>query len=146
MQRGLSTLIAWVILTGSGFASPVSAADARWAGYLLDRSCAENCVNQGFGVDFASTHKKECALNESCSKAGYSILSKGQWFQLDKKGTEIAKKLLEKSKSDEGHFVVVTGVLNKNATQKGTEAASKKDAASNKSEIAVSTMREVEHQ
>lgn len=145
MQRGLCTLIGSIILTGSALPSPVLAADARWAGYLLDRSCADNCVNQGFGVDFASTHKKECALNESCSKAGYSILSKGQWFQLDKKGTEMAKKLLEKSKSDEGHFVIVTGSLNKSATA-GTEAASNKGAASNKSEIAVSTIREVEHQ
>ncbi|MBX9573832.1 MAG: hypothetical protein K2X77_33355 [Candidatus Obscuribacterales bacterium] len=122
MPRGLSLLAASIILTGA--AIPVIAADARWAGYLLDRSCADNCKTQGFGVDFASSHKKECALNASCSKDGYALFSKGQWFFLDKKGNQLAKKLLEDSKSDEGHFVVVTGNLDK-------------------TEVHVSTMREV---
>ena len=126
MTRGLRTFIACVILTGSAIASPVFAADARWAGYLLDRSCADNCKTQGLGTDFAASHKKECALNASCSKDGYAIFSKGQWFLLDKKGIQLAKKVLEDSKSDEGHFVVVTGSLNKN-------------------EISVSNIREVAH-
>lgn len=126
MPRGFSKLAACVILTGITIASPSIAADSRWAGYLLDKSCADNSKSQGFGLDFASTHKKECALNASCSKDGYSIYSKGQWYQLDKKGIQLARKLLESSKSEEGHFVVVTGSLNK-------------------TEISVSSMREVTH-
>ena len=103
------------------------AAETRWAGYLADRSCAENCKAQGLGTDFLNSHKKECALNASCSKDGYAVFSKGQWYQFDKKGNELARKLLNDSTTEEGHFVIVSGSLNKEviAVSKIREVAQK---------------------
>lgn len=124
IPKGFQATVAALILTGTACLTPLFAADSKFAGYLVDRSCADNAKSQGYGNDYASTHKKECSLNASCSKDGYSIFTKGQWYQLDKKGMQLARKVLEESKSPEGHFVVVTGTLNKN-------------------EIAVSAIREV---
>lgn len=87
------------------------AADARFAGYLYDRSCADNLKAQHMLAD--EHHKKECALNPDCSRDGYAICSKGQWYQFDKKGNELARSLLKSTKTEEGHFVQVTGSLDK---------------------------------
>ncbi len=104
-------IAASLILAGTSL--PVTAADNKWAGYLVDRSCADNAKANGFGTEYLQTHKKECALNAGCSKEGYSLFSKGQWFQLDKKGSDLARNLLQSSPTKEGHFVMVTGTEDK---------------------------------
>lgn len=111
-MKALKTLIAAsIILAGSSL--PGTAAENKWAGYLIDRSCADNCKSQGLGTEYLLTHKKECALNAGCSKDGYSIYSKGTWHPLDKKGSDLARNLLQSSSTSEGHFVVVTGTEDK---------------------------------
>ncbi|MBX9690650.1 MAG: hypothetical protein K2X27_28300, partial [Candidatus Obscuribacterales bacterium] len=107
-----SFLISTLILAGT--ATPGLALDGRWAGFLFDRSCADNAKAQGIAdAEFLHSHKKECALNEGCSKDGYAVYSKGKWLQLDKKGSELARKMLSSSSTKEGHFVVVSGSLDK---------------------------------
>ncbi len=111
MPRGSWKLfLRTAILAGifAGNSSLSLAAETRFAGYLLDRSCADNLKAQGVS-DSVQHHKKECALNAGCSRDGYAILSKGQWYRLDKKGNELARHLLESTKTKEGHFVVVSG-------------------------------------
>ncbi len=108
MPRGIkSALSLLAILAGSCAAG--LAADSRFAGYLIDRSCADNMKTLVDCQDMLKGHKKECALNESCSKDGYAIFSKGKWYNLDKKGSELAKNLLKASRAKEGHFVIVNG-------------------------------------
>lgn len=112
MPRGFVAGLTLLILTGVSAHIPVIAAESRWAGYLVDRSCAQNCQEQRLGTEFLTEHKKECALNQTCSKDGYAIFSKGQWFYLDKKGSELAREILSKSPTQEGHFVIVSGSAN----------------------------------
>lgn len=108
----IKTLIATTFIL-AGTSLPVTAADNKWAGYLVDHSCAENYKSQGTAVEYLQTHKKECALNAGCSHDGYSVYSKGQWYQLDKKGSDLARNVLQSSPTKEGHFVVVTGTEDK---------------------------------
>jgi hypothetical protein len=109
----------WALTTGiailAGTCLPSLSADTRWAGYLLDRSCADNFKAQGLTEESAKSHKKECALNETCSKDGYAIISKGKIYFLDVKGNELARQMLQKSSTTEGHFVVVLGEQGKGA-------------------------------
>ena len=111
-MTAIKTLIlASLILAGTSL--PVTAADNKWAGYLVDRSCADNAKANGFGSEYLQTHKRECALNAGCSKEGYSLFSKGKWYQLDKKGSDLARNLLQSSTTKESHFVIVTGIEDK---------------------------------
>ena len=110
MSRTLSIAAASLTIVAATCLSSL-AAESRFAGYLYDRSCADNLKAQRIEPD--EHHKKECALNESCSRAGYAVYSKGQWYQLDKKGGELARRLLSTTKTEEGHFVVVSGTLTK---------------------------------
>jgi hypothetical protein len=115
-QRAGKGVIGKFGLIVTGLALSVSclsagAADSRWAGYLLDRSCADGAKANGMPAD--ESHKKECALNTTCSKDGYAIYSKGQWYQLDKKGNDLARQMLQTTKTTQGHFVLVSGTLEK---------------------------------
>lgn len=134
MPRGFYARFTSLILTGACTLTPISAAESRWAGYLVDRSCAKNCQEQRLGTDFLKEHKKECALNQTCSKDGYAVFAKGQWFYLDKKGNELARDILSKSPTQEGHFVIVSGSANPPAKSQMT------------GEITVSKIRELAQQ
>lgn len=112
MPSGIKAILAGLFIV-AGSALPGLAADSRYAGFLVDRSCADNCKAQGMGVDYLQTHKKECALNEECSRNGYAVFSKGQWYKLDSKGNDLARQLLKSSPSKEGHFVQISGTLEK---------------------------------
>jgi hypothetical protein len=115
-RRQVAVAAGVAILAGTSVAS--LAAESRFAGYLYDRSCADNLKAQRMTPD--EHHKKECALNANCSRDGYAVYSKGQWYQLDKKGNELARHLLETTKTEEGHFVVVSGILEKGSIKVST--------------------------
>lgn len=108
MPRGIKTAFALLAIL-AGTSAPSIAADSRFAGYLIDRSCADNMKTLVDFQDMLKAHKKECALNESCSKDGYALFSKGKWYNLDKKGSQLAKEVLKSSRTKEGHFVIVNG-------------------------------------
>lgn len=110
--RQLQVLITCSVISAA-ICSACFAADSKWAGFLVDRSCANNCKAQGYGEEFLRSHKKECALNENCSREGYTLFSKGQWYPLDKRGSELAKQLIQSSATKEGHYVVVSGSAEK---------------------------------
>lgn len=114
MTRALGLGFAFMALLGVLPLLPASAAETRLAGFLLDRSCADNLKAGGYSTDSFREHKKECALNENCSKDGYAVFSKGQWYLLDAKGNELSRKLLKSTSTSEGHFVLVTGAVEKN--------------------------------
>src|SRR5262245_3342144 len=105
MPREYSKLIAALIIL-AGTCSASLAGDLRFAGYIVDRSCGDNLKAQGAAQDSMQAHTRECALNENCSRDGYSLYSKGKWYQLDKKGSELARQAIKSSKTKEGHFVV----------------------------------------
>lgn len=109
-REALLQMLGTVILSLSCTAS--LGADARWAGYLVDRSCADNFKSQGM-ADLVQLHTRDCALNEGCSRNGYAIYSKGQWYQLDARGSDLARGLLKSTSTSSGHFVVVSGTLDK---------------------------------
>ena len=112
MTREYSRVIAGLAILALS-ACPGLAADLRFAGYLVDRSCGDNLKAQGATQESLQVHSKECALNENCSRDGYSLYSKGKWYQLDKKGNELARQVLKASKTKEGHFVSISGTLDK---------------------------------
>lgn len=119
MTRGIMSLAAGLSIL-AGIAAPIHAADSRFAGFLVDRSCAENYKAQGMPLETLQNHKKECALNESCSHDGYALCSKGQWYFLDKKGNELARQLLKTTHTKEGHFVFVSGNADKDQIKVAT--------------------------
>lgn len=108
MPRIAPSLITGVLIL-YGSCSSVNAADSRLTGYLVDRSCADASKSQGTSIGYLQSHKKECALNESCSKAGFALYSKGKWYNLNGRGNELARNLLKASPTPEGHFVTVFG-------------------------------------
>ena len=112
MPSGIRATLAGLLIV-AGTSCPSLAADSRFAGFLVDRSCADNCKAQGTEVNYLQTHKKECALNDGCSREGYAVFSKGQWYQLDSKGNDLARHLLKSSPTKEGHFVQVLGTVDK---------------------------------
>lgn len=59
----------------------------------------------------------------ACQQAGYAIYSDGKWFNLDRNGNELAKRLFKASKRDKHFYVQVDGSLTGQAivTQKITE-------------------------
>lgn len=81
----------------------------NFRGYILDKKCADSVKDDNDPSAFIEHHTKDCALMRNCKKSGYRLYSKGNWFDLDKKGNELAIKTLEQSKRKNNFYVEVTG-------------------------------------
>ena len=79
-------------------------------GYLIDKTCA--AAHADGLADAAMGHPRACALKSLA--AGLGVVSKGQWFPLDEKGSKKAAELLEKSTVENGVMVQVTGRMHGN--------------------------------
>ena len=106
-------------------------------GYVVDQMCAKGMAKKANAMEKAAAHTKECALEESCSKAGYGIFSDGKYYKFDEKGSATAKTLIEKTKRTKGLYFEASGKVGdgsltvaslKEATpEKVPEKAGKKD-------------------
>lgn len=109
---------ALILLLATFFALGASDACAtepiKWRGYLVDRSCADSVRQDPDPKSFLQHHTKDCALMPNCQSKGYSLYSDKKWFDLDKKGTQLAVKTLRASRKKSGFFVEITGTAKNN--------------------------------
>ncbi len=102
----------------AGFASLVSlsalAAEkaTTYSGYLIDRTCeAQITHGKGDVVGALKLHSRDCALEPTCSEAGYALYTNGHFIDFDSKGNQVVHKYYEGTKLESGHYVVVVGSL-----------------------------------
>ena len=102
----------------------------EWQGYLIDRMCMKAVSNSLDPLDFVYHHTKDCLLMPTCRRQGFALYMAKQkkWLNLNKKGNELAEKVIRHSKRNSTFFVsvkgnVVKGILNVDAI---TEIENKK--------------------
>ncbi|MBI4533498.1 MAG: hypothetical protein HY711_06080 [Candidatus Melainabacteria bacterium] len=83
----------------------------QWYGYLIDRQCAESVEKDTKPKAFVLHHTKDCALMSNCQAKGYALFVDGKWYDLDKRGNELAIQVLQGSRKEHGFYVQVTAVL-----------------------------------
>ncbi|HEY9868424.1 MAG TPA: hypothetical protein V6D08_04610, partial [Candidatus Obscuribacterales bacterium] len=82
--------------------------EQQWYGYVIDRQCAESFREDTDPRAFVLHHTKACALMPNCRAKGYALFVDGKWYDFDKRGNELAVKLLQTSKRKKGFYVQVT--------------------------------------
>jgi uncharacterized protein YxeA len=87
----------------------LAAGQKQWQGYLIDRQCAESVKGDSDSKAFVLHHTKDCALMPNCRATGYALFVDNKWYELDKRGNELAVKVLTASKKKRGFYVRVTG-------------------------------------
>ena len=80
-------------------------------GYLVDAMCAKNMAGKETTMKKAMAHSRKCALEESCAETGYGVFSDGKWFKFDDAGDKQAKALLEKTTTEKGIEIEVSGKM-----------------------------------
>ncbi|MBX9771127.1 MAG: hypothetical protein K2X29_07135 [Candidatus Obscuribacterales bacterium] len=113
MNRFVIVLLTLTVLLETSYPGVEAAVVRKWQGYLLDRQCADSVREDSDPKVFIQHHTKDCALMPNCRAKGYSLYSKHKWLNLDKRGSEIAVKVLKASKRKRGFYVEVTGTLDK---------------------------------
>jgi len=113
MSRFVIVLLTVNILLETYSAGAEAAEVRNWQGYLLDRQCADSVKEDSDRNVFIQHHTKDCALMPNCRAKGYTLYSKHRWLNLDKRGSEMAVKVLKVSKRKSGFYVEVTGTLDK---------------------------------
>jgi len=97
--------------------------NTMFMGYLSDVKCAES--NNGVTSDginlklHPEKHTVACMKMAPCAMSGYGLFIKGSdgtysFYRFDKKGTDMAKNLLKKTKKKEGISVHITGEMKNN--------------------------------
>ena len=106
MTKSILAAVAAATLSFSALA--VHAADeGSWTGALVDNKCGAHKNEEA-----ALKHPVSCALKESCSASGYQLVVGDKHYELDAKGNEEAKALLEKAENkDTGLKVTVDGKI-----------------------------------
>ena len=110
------TLSIVAAVAGLTLFSAVSASEkvSSFNGYLVDRQCADAMRQDPDPKTFIQHHTKDCALMPNCRIKGYTLFTtQKKWLNLNKRGSEIAIKLLKASKRTSGFYVEVTGTLDK---------------------------------
>lgn len=87
----------------------VCAGQNHWQGYLIDRQCAESIKDDSDRKTFVVHHTKDCALMPNCRAKGYALFVDNKWYDLDKRGNELAVRILTVSNKKRGFYVRVTG-------------------------------------
>jgi hypothetical protein len=83
----------------------------QWKGYLVDQSCRASVAGDQDPLGFVRAQTRECALQPSCRKAGYSLFTDGKWFSLDKNGNKMAENYLLACKRTKSFYMLVEGTL-----------------------------------
>jgi len=103
--------------------SAMKGSSSMFMGYLSDVRCAES--NNGVTSDginlklHPEKHTVACMKMAPCAMSGYGLFVKGSdgvysFHRFDKKGIELSKDLLKKTKKKEGVSVHVTGEMKNN--------------------------------
>jgi len=106
-------------MSGSGSKKNLS----MFMGYLSDVKCAES--NNGISADGFNLklnpekHTVKCMKMPPCAMSGYGMFIKGNdgkysFYRFDKKGAEMSKELLKKTKKKDNVSIHVMGVLKDN--------------------------------
>ena len=113
-MKFLSTLIfAGVLLAATAYAQDTLTTAAPKTetihGYLVDVMCGDGMVKKNNALEKAPQHTTECALSDNCAASGFGVFSGATYIKFDKQGNALAKSLLEKTKTENGVMVNVTG-------------------------------------
>lgn len=109
MKKSVTFVSALLLVISAAVAPVLCNAQGKWQGYLVDRQCADSVREDSNPKTFVQNHTKDCSLMPNCRAKGYSLYADSTWFDLDKKGNELAVKLLTASKRNSGFYVEVTG-------------------------------------
>jgi hypothetical protein len=82
----------------------------NWTGWLCDQDAMQTISRQMDPVGYLEQYPKNKASNLNTLFKGFAIYHHGEWFILDKKGSELAKKAIRRSASTSGFMVTVQGV------------------------------------
>jgi hypothetical protein len=85
--------------------------EGKWHGYLVDAMCARTMVKKGNPMERAAKHSRDCALEEECAASGYGLLYDGKYYKFDDAGDQKAKDAIEKSSTEKGMMVDVSGKM-----------------------------------
>lgn len=91
--------------------------EGSWTGLLCDQDSMKSISKQIDPVGYLENYPKNKASNLNTMFQGFVLYHHKQWFVLDKKGSELAKQLIARSKSSNGFKVTVYG------TRKGNKIA-----------------------
>ena len=85
--------------------------EGKWHGYIVDAMCAKGMLKKGNAMEKAAKHTRDCALEEACAASGYGVFQGGKYYKFDDAGDQKAKELIEKTSTEKGIMVNVTGKL-----------------------------------
>jgi hypothetical protein len=95
-----------------GKSSMGKAKTMKLTGYIVDGMCAkEFAKSKDSCMIKAAGHTKSCALEDMCAPYGYGVFSDSKWYKFDSTGDVKAKAVIEKSTTEKGMKVVVTGKM-----------------------------------
>jgi hypothetical protein len=80
-----------------------------WTGWLCDQDSMQTISRQMDPVGYLEQYPKNKASNLNTLFKGFAIYHHGEWFILDKKGSELAKQAIRRSPSSSGFMVTVQG-------------------------------------
>ena len=113
-----SALLCTVVLTGLGQDKKETAEKGKespktvaMSGYVVDAMCAKGMAGKETTMKKAMGHSKECALDKDCAASGYGVFSDGKYYKFDEKGDAMAKGLIEKTTTEKGIMIDVTGTM-----------------------------------
>jgi hypothetical protein len=81
------------------------------SGYVVDAMCAQGMLKKSDPMAKAAAHTKSCALEDDCAASGFGVFSDGKYYKFDEKGDTMAKDLIEKTSTEKGIMVDVTGSM-----------------------------------
>jgi uncharacterized protein YxeA len=84
------------------------------AGYLVDQNCGKRMVSDDVKKSDAKAarHTKDCALDETCSAAGYGLVTGGKFYKFDSLGNRKAREYLKATTKENNIKVEIIGTMN----------------------------------
>lgn len=110
MSKTLTRIVAILVLVACALPTVYAKSESKtWRGYLIDKKCGTSVKADSQPLQAIRLHRLECALKADCTSSGFVLYSNAEWFDLDKRGNELATKILKASKRMNGCFVEVSG-------------------------------------
>lgn len=116
-MKFITVLTLFCFIVAPGFAQEAKSVkkegktEGKWHGYVVDAMCAKTMVKKGNPMERAAKHTRDCALEDECASSGYGLFYGGKYYKFDDQGDKKAKDVLEKSSTEKGLMVDVTGKM-----------------------------------
>ncbi len=113
-MRSIGVLLLMFFLVAGASAQDKSKTPVKemsYSGYVIDEMCGSGMVKKTDSMQKVAAHTRDCALSKSCAASGFGLFSEGKWVAFDKKGSAMAKSMLEKSKRDDHLYAEVDGTM-----------------------------------